>query len=233
MSNYDINKNSDLVKRILEQYKNAEEKTKNEPDSVLLAFKQELLNLGFNFQVLNQAECLMPKYKDMVLPIVIKYYKKAKLKNEKRYLLRWFHHKGLEEVVPMLLEDYCSYNPNIDKWAIGDCLYQIRSKEYIDDYLKIISDFSYGQDRQMIILLVGKLKVEKAIPILINLLEDEGVRLHAIIALGDFKREELRPYFERFQNSTHPGWRKYAKSAIKKLDRLNVEQNSLQELRRK
>lgn len=217
MSNYDINSNPELVKRMLEQYKASEEKIGKNPDSVLLAFKQELLNLGFNFQVLNQAESLLPKYKDTILPIVIKYYKMAKLKNEKQYLLGWFHHKGLEEVVPMLLEDYYSNNSNIDKWAIGDRLYQIRSKKYIDDYLKIISDSSYGQDRQMIILLVGKLKVEAAIPILIDLLEDEGVRLQAIVALGDFKREDLRPYFERFQNAKHPGWRKYAKAALKKL----------------
>ena len=218
MSNYDINSNPDLVKHMLEQYKASEERTDKNPDSILSAFKRELLNLGFDFQVLNQAESLLPKYKDTVLPVVIKYYKMAKLKNEKQYLLGWFHHKGLEEVVPMLLKDYYSNNSDIDKWAIGDRLYQIRSKKYIDDYLKIISDSSYGQDRQMIILLVGKLKVEAAIPILIDLLEDEGVRLQAIVALGDFKREYLRPYFERFQNAKHPGWRKYAKAALKKLE---------------
>lgn len=218
MSNYDINSNPDLVKHMLEQYKASEEQKEKNPDSILPAFKQELLNLGFSFQVLNQAESLLPKYKDIVLPVVIKYYKKAKLKNEKQYLLGWFHHKGLEEVVPMLLEDYYFNNSNIDKWAIGDRLYQIRSKKYIDDYVKIISDSSYGQDRQMIILLVGNLKVEAAIPTLIDLLEDEGVRLQAIVALGDFKREDLRPYFERFQNAKHPGWRKYAKAALKKLD---------------
>ena len=149
---------------------------------------------------------------------MIKYYRIAKLKNEKQYLLGWFHHRGLEEVVPMLLEDYYSNNVDIDRWAIGDRLYQIRSKKYVDDYIKIISNPAYGQDRQMVILLVGKLKIESAIPILIDLLEDEGVRLHAIIALGDFKREDLRPYFKRFENSKHPGWRKYAKAALKKLD---------------
>ena len=218
MSNYDINSNPVLVKHMLKQYKAAEKQMRKNPDSVLMNFKQELLNLGFKFQVLNQAESLMPKYKDTILPIVIKYYKTAKLKDEKLYLMRWFHHRGLEEVVPMLLKDYYSDNPDIDKWAIGDRLYQIRSKKHIDDYLKIISDPSYGQDRQMVILLVGKLKVKEAIPILINLLEDEGVRLQAIAALGDFKQENLRPYFERFQNSTHPGWRNYAKKAIKKLD---------------
>lgn len=218
MSSYDINSNPALVKHLLEQYKDEEKKMEGDPNSVLLAFKKELLDLGFCFQVLNQAEAFMPKHKDSILPIVIKYYKRARLKREKRYLLKWFHHRGLEEVVPMLLEDYCSDDLNVDRWAIGDCLYQIRSKKHIADYLKIIANASYGQDRQMVILLVGKLKVEAAIPVLIDLLEDEGVRLQAIAALGDFKRDELRPYFERFQNSKHSGWRKYAKAALKKLD---------------
>ena len=218
MSNYNINDNPDFVKHVIEQCKSEEEKMKENPDSILMEFKQELLDLGFKFQVLNQAESLLPKYKDLVLPIVIKYYKLAKIKNEKRYLLGWFHHKGFEEVVPMLLKNYYSDDPNVDKWAIGDRLYQICSKKYIDDYLRIISNSLYGQDRQMIILLVGKLKVEAAIPILIDLLEDGGVRLQAIIALGNFKREDFRPHFERFQNSKHPGWRKYAKAAFKKLE---------------
>ena len=218
MSNYDINSNPDLVKRMIDRYKENEEQLRKNPDSILLDFKQELLNLGFDFQVLNQAESFLPKHKDTILPVVIKYYKMAKLKNEKQYLLGWFHHRGLDEVVPLLLEDYFSDDPDVDRWEIGDRLYQIRSKKYIDDYLRIISDASYGQDRQMVILLVGKLKVEAAIPVLIDLLEDEGVRLQAIAALGDFKRDELRPYFERFQNSKHSGWRKYAKAALKKLD---------------
>lgn len=100
---------------------------------------------------------------------------------------------------------------------VTGCIKFVR-KKYIDDYLRIISNSLYGQDRQMIILLVGKLKVEAAIPILIDLLEDGGVRLQAIIALGNFKREDFRPHFERFQNSKHPGWRKYAKAAFKKLE---------------
>ena len=218
LSKYDINSNPDLVKRMIDRYKENEEQLRKNPDSILLDFKQELLDLGFDFQVLNQAESFLPKHKDTILPVVIKYYKMAKLKNEKQYLLGWFHHRGLDEVVPLLLEDYFSDDPDVDRWEIGDRLYQIRSKKHIDDYLRIISDASYWQDRQMVILLVGKLKVESAIPVLIDLLEDEGVRLQAIAALGDFKRDELRPYFERFQNSKHSGWRKYAKAALKKLD---------------
>lgn len=218
MSNYDINNNAFLTDQMMQQHLAGEEQARNNPESILLEFKQELLDLGFSFQVLNQAEKLLPKYKSIVLPIVTKYYKLAKIPSEKQYLLKWFHHKGLEEVVPMLLEDYLSSDPNIDRWAIGDRLYQIRSKNYIKEYLTIVRDPSFGYSRQMIVLLLGKLKEESAIPTLIDLLEDEKVRLHAISALGEFKCEEFRCYFERFQNSSHPGWRKYAKAAIKKLN---------------
>ena len=218
MSNYDINSNAFLTEQMIQQYLVGEEQARNNPDSILLEFKQALLDLGFSFQVLNQAEKLIPKYKHIVLPVVTKYYKLAKIPSEKQYLLKWFHHKGLEEVVPMLLEDYLSTDTNIDRWAIGDRLYQICSKNYIKEYLTIIRDSRFGYSRQMIVLLLGKLKEESAIPILIDLLEDEEVCLHAISALGEFKREEFRCYFEQFQNSTHPGWRKYARSAIKKLN---------------
>ena len=70
----------------------------------------------------------------------------------------------------------------------------------------------------MIVLLLGKLKDDTSVPILIALLEDEEVRLQAICALGEYKRESFRCYFERFKDDTHPGWRKYARAALKKLD---------------
>ena len=94
MSNYDINSNPDLVKHMLEQYKASEERTDKNPDSILSAFKRELLNLGFDFQVLNQAESLLPKYKDTVLPVVIKYYKMAKLKMKNNICWDGFTIKG-------------------------------------------------------------------------------------------------------------------------------------------
>ena len=206
-----------LESHMLEQYKKSEEASFSRFGSVLLDFKQELLSLGYSFEVLNQAESLLPTHKAEILPIVIKYYKKATLKNEKQYLLRWFHHKGFDEVVPMLLEEYFSNTQDIDRWAIGDRLYQIQSSKYIDQYLSIIQNKKYGINRQMVVLLVGKLKEVSAIPILIELLSDSDVRLHALAALGAFKKAELRPIFEGFVNDKNAALRKQAKAAIKKL----------------
>lgn len=220
MSDYDINSNPALVKQIVENSKRASEKYFAEhADSLIPPFEQELRNLGFQFEISEQIKQFLPKHKKTILPIAIKYYKQAKYDNEKNFFISLFHFKGFEEVAPLLIKDFFApATPALTRWLISDCLYQIGSKKYIDDYLKIISNAEYGESRQMIVLLVGKLKEEKAIPVLINLLEDEEVRLHAIIALGDFKREEFRPYFERFCNAKHSGWRKYAKVALKKLD---------------
>lgn len=192
------------------------------PDSLIPCFDKELRELGFEYEIGSQPIGFMPRYKKEILPIAIRYYQLAKEQrkfNEQNYFMRFLGFKGFEEVVPMLIEDYYSNaTQDLTRWFISDCIYQIKSKKYIKDYIDIASNSDFGVNRQMIILLLGKLKAEDSIPILINLLEDEQVRLQAISALGMFKREEFRCYFERFENSTQTGWRKYARIALKKLN---------------
>ena len=208
----------------LDNEKSSEEQYfKANRDSLIPLFTKELRDLGFEFEISSQAVSFIPKHKKAILPIAIKYYQLAKeleKSNEQNYFLNFFYIKGLDDLVPMLLEDYYfEKTEDLTRWFISDCIYQIRSKKFVKEYLDIVSNKKFGSNRKMIVLLLGKLKEERAVPVLINLLEDEEVRLHAICALGEFKREEFRCYFERFQNSKHPGWRKYAKEAIKKLDR--------------
>ena len=188
MSSHDLNSNPVLVKQLIKQYQDDAASARQCPDSVLPAFERELHQLGFQFEVLNQAEALLPKHKKTVLPIVMKYYALAKNPAEKNELLRWLHHRGFEEAVPMLLADYYSdRTPDTTRWFISDTLFEIRSRKYVQDYLRIVSDPTFGRNRQMLVLLLGKLKEESAIPVLIDLLEDEEVRLHAISALGQHR----------------------------------------------
>ena len=195
---------------------------KDNPDSLMPFFSQELWYLGFDFEIPEQALRYLPKNKKSILPVAIKYYQLAKgngKDNEQDFFLGFFRFKGFDEVLPMLLEDYYDdKTTDLTRWFISDTIYTIRSKKYINEYIKMISNPRFGRNRQLIVLLLGRFKEESAIPVLIQLLEDEDVRLHAISALGDFKREEYRPCFERFKDSKHPGWRKYARAAIKKLD---------------
>ena len=196
---------------------------KDNPESPSLKFDNELRSLGFEFQTSKQLLKIVPKYKDVILPIAIKYYNLAKqlnMSNEQNSFIEFFRFKGFDDVVPMLLKDYHSdKTTDLTRWFISDCLYQIRSGKFINEYIDIVTDNKFGINRQMIILLLGKLKAESAVPVLIGLLEDEEVRLHAICTLGDFKREDFRCCFERFQNSNNYVWRKYSQKAINKLDK--------------
>ena len=113
----------------------------------------------------------------------------------------------------------CSNEGNVDRWAIADTLYGFASPNYWKDYVNIISNPEYGIDRQMIILLVGKLKIQEAIPVLITLLDDECVTLHALCALSRYKKPEFREFFERFVNSPNTTWRKQAMKALQQLSK--------------
>jgi len=224
MSIKDIINNPEARREWIERAKKtAADYYEKHPDSLLPLFENELRKAGFEFETSNQTLGFMPRNKKTILPLAIKYYQLAKMQkkdNEQNHFLSFFQFKGNEQVMPMLIEDYYSEETqDLTRWFISDCIYQIRSKNFVSEYLDIVSSRRFGRNRQMIVLLLGKLKEESAIPILIDLLDDEETRLHAICALGEFKREEFRCHFERFQNSTHPGWRKYAKAALKKLDR--------------
>ena len=223
MSIKDVINNPKAEKEWIERAKKtAADYYKKYPDSLIPLFEDELRKIGFEFEIINQTLGFMPKNKKTILPIAIKYYQLAKNQknvDEQNHFMSFFQFKGFAEVVPMLIEDYYSeQTQDLTRWFISDCIYQIQSKSFVKEYLDIVSNRFFGRNRQMIVLLLGKLKEESAIPTLIDLLEDEEVRLHAICALGEFKREEFRCHFERFQNSTHLGWRKYAKVALKKLN---------------
>ena len=219
MSNYDINSNPALVKLMIENEKKEEEEYRAKyPDSLTPHFEQELRELGYEFEVPSQIIGFMPKHKETILPIAIRYYQNSEYKNEKNYFMGFFNFIGFEEVIPMLLEDFYSDNQLIDRWAIGSILYTICSKNYTSDYLRIISNPQYGINRQMVVLLMGKLKIEDACPTLIRLLDDDDVKLHAVCALADYKKEEFRPQFERLIKDDRSVVRKHAKLALKRLD---------------
>ena len=221
MSNYDINSNPDLVKRMIENSKNASEKYFAEhPDSLIPPFEQELRDLGFQFEISEQVKQFLPKHKKTILPIAVKYYQQATYDNEKHFFISLFHYKGFEEVVPMLLNDfYSDKTSNLTREFIGETLRAIRSKRFIANYLEIISNSQYGLARAPIFSLIGNLKTDEAIPTLINLLQkDEEFTACVLKTLGAYKRIELRPYFECFMNSSDLHLHKIASAALKKLD---------------
>jgi len=89
--------------------------------------------------------------------------------------------------IPLIKEFHSA--PGFDtsyKWAIGNALETVADKSVVDDLLEIASNPRYGAAREMIVCALGKLKDPRILDVLIALLGDEGVRGHAITALGNW-----------------------------------------------
>jgi hypothetical protein len=221
MSNYDINKNSELVQQMIQNEKRADEEYKrNNPESILILFEKELKELGYEFEVLDQVRGFLPKHKKIIIPIAMKFYSETKLEQDKRYFLGLFHYKGLDECIPLMLEDMYSKNISVSiKSLIAENLRVIHSPKYINDYLRILSMKKLDDARNPIIALVGDFKVEQAIPMLIAALsEEKNITTNALDALGKFKKADLRIYFEEYLKHKNKYYRREAKKALQKLE---------------
>lgn len=171
---------------------------------------------GFDVEDFNELNSIKRKIQSFI-SVLIKYLYMFEKDNFKEAIVRILAVKGFHEATETLLNLYCSDNVTIDKWAIGDALYSIQDKRYEDKYIEIVKDKSNRDSRQMIVILLGKLKCEKAIPTLIELLKDDDVNGHAIIALGYFKKNELINYIDPFLKHEKRWIRKEAEKAIKKI----------------
>ena len=202
-------------------------------DSICGRFYRELRSMGYEFEVVDQMLNYMKINAAEIIPIAFRYYKEAIDQcsvGDGGELLKYFLDRKYTKIIKSYFPEFiqmfykCSGNSRDVKslrWQIANIFYRHKPIELVNEYLAIIQNREFGTSRQLFVLIVGEKKIESAIPILVNLLEDEEVRLHAICALGCFKREEFRPYFERFKDCKHPGWRKYSREAIKKLDKYN------------
>jgi HEAT repeat protein len=94
------------------------------------------------------------------------------------------------------------------RWAIGNTIYTTITESDVESILSIIQDKENGMSRQMFVAALGKVKSEKAESILIKLLDDEEITLHALEALGRMKSKKAKEKIAILAN--HP------KAAIKK-----------------
>ena len=71
--------------------------------------------------------------------------------------------------------------------------------------------------------MLGRWKIEAALPIIIERLEVDAIKTSAITALGKYKDISLLPYIELFINSTKAGEREAAARAVKQIKNLRIQ----------
>ena len=103
-------------------------------------------------------------------------------------------------------------------WAIGNALAVVADDSVFNEIVRLITDRRLGKAREMLALALGNMKDPRASQILVDLLQDEEVAGHAVMALGNVKAKHARPAVERLL--THPKeWvRKEARKALARME---------------
>jgi hypothetical protein len=118
-----------------------------------------------------------------------------------------------------LVEEFQSITPGDTqqqslKWAIGNALNVVATKAVGDELLALVNDRQHGPARQMIVVALSRLRPPKFIAALIDLLNDDDVCGHAIIALRKSKAHEAIPFIEALRTHSNVWIRKEAKKAV-------------------
>ena len=110
-----------------------------------------------------------------------------------------------------------SGHAQILKWVIGNALSVVANDDVFDDLVRLVYDKRYGKAREMLAVALGNMRNPKAVKVLLDLLEDEEVAGHAIMALGKLKAQTARSAIKPFLHHSKAWIRREAKRALTKI----------------
>lgn len=162
------------------------------------------------------------------VPILIRYIEQFDSEGEQLQYINALGVKGFDDATEYLIVKYKKYlHPYNQTYlnVISQTLANICDLRYLDTYFEFLSN-DVTIEACYLVQMLGKMKVEKAIPYLIKLvdciaiipkewlgfgIEEQKfyVSQCAIEALGKFKRKELNQYIEKFLNPSAIEWIKY------------------------
>lgn len=116
-----------------------------------------------------------------------------------------------------LIEEFKTATDFKLKWTIGNAIDVVADERFTPELLELSADRRHGRGRQMIVNHLAKAKDPQAVDVLMDLLDDDDVLLHAVYALGALKVTKAKPRLRRLLN--HPFAYVEAKKALAKIER--------------
>lgn len=187
-----------MDKQLLKLLKQKRKDIYADPQSVLKQFDAFLDENGIYHSLDQNAFFHSIKGKEHLCEYTLSLFHEATYDNEKDFLLDCLLHMGynrdrLAEFALNLFEERSDY-----LWHYADFLYSLKNYQYMDDYLRIIMDKSYGTAREMLILLVGESRQSRVLPYLKELTADDEVIGHVLTALSNFCDDEISLVMQRY-----------------------------------
>lgn len=130
------------------------------------------------------------------IDIILRHAKEMDL-DGKCWIARVVTEKGFKEAVPFLLSIFHDWNgERCDLWAVGNALYVIDDKASYPAISELCKNKKYRNARKMLMGTLARMRTPEAFQTLVDCLDDDDVRGHAIEALGRFGDVEAIPILE-------------------------------------
>lgn len=122
------------------------------------------------------------------------------------------------------------------KWAIANGLEVVADESVFEEIVEFVRDRSHGRAREMLAMALGNMKDPRAVPVLLELLDDEQVVGHTLIGLrrqfrqksvrADLPVEAVRGAVERFLDHPKTWVRREAKRVLEWIEKAEEEGRS-------
>jgi|SRR5579885_17307 hypothetical protein len=182
---------------------------------------EELAGLGYHIETLADLRHQGKSWKP-ALPILLRWLPKTDNPDVKDELVRclsvpWLGNSG----TAALIEEFrkAALSNAMLAWTIGNALSIVDVKGFENQIIELSRNPAYGMARQMLVLGSSRFDSIEAEDTALQLLHDESVKLHAVIALGKMKSRRALPELERLSTDKNSAIRKEARKAITSITR--------------
>lgn len=182
----------------------------------------DLLQNGFAVNSIADLYAKKVDYKEAI-PILLRWLPRVSNSAVKQSIVRALSVRWARPVAaaPLIKEFSTVSDPKGDgiKWAIANALSVVADDSVVESIVSLVRDKQHGKSREMLTLALANMRCETVLPALSDLLEDEQVAGHAVIALGKLKVKSARTLIEPFLQHRKAWIRKEARKSLTKIDK--------------
>jgi hypothetical protein len=186
----------------------------------------DLANAGFSVDAIGALRQAGPKAKAAV-PVLAGWLPQVTDDAVRADIVRALGVRWAKSAAPALVAEFRRVPPEPStvggglpgpRWAVGSALAEVADDAVFDEVADIARDTRYGRDREMVVVALGNMRRPAAVDVLLDLLNDEQVAGHAVMALGKLRAGRARPAIERLLDHPTSWIRQEAKKALKRIE---------------
>jgi HEAT repeat protein len=167
-----------------------------------------------------EAIILSPATSPVIVAVLIQHLDRPYIKTLKERIIRALNARPARGIASKpLVAEYHRLSEEQDpslRWVIGDTLSDIADDSILEDIEVILRNPNNGKSREMFVLALARMKHPRSLTLLVEMLKDEQLAGHAIIALRKLKAAAARDKIMPFLSHPTPWIRKEAKKFLER-----------------